>query len=392
MDDRAVIKFGGADLSTGWGIRRSAEMVVKSSYKEVVVVVSAIGKTTDKLEEIISQINISDQDYAEIVSIGERTSARIFCSALRSLGANTSYFDPSLDNWPLITDSNFRNAKPNMKETKSLVKKFLEPMLGEAIPVVCGFLGRDRHRKITTLGRGGSDITALLLANCLEANEVILVKDVEGVLSSDPKIVPNVKPFDKLDIHEMFALAQGGAKIVRAEALTYKRPNQRLRIVGFSSNNLVKGGTEITGTFNPFSVEINQYEGLSAITVVCKINPENLSTLFSTLHQKTIYGVSTGKNSITVFSQHKDIEETINKLHNRENFKAISYRDKVGIIEVTHPVFIDSPGWVSKIAGELASKDINIIEITTGKATINIFIDEKRLKDASKVVGEVFEA
>jgi aspartate kinase len=391
VGNRAVVKFGGADLSSGERIREAAQMVIKSGYKEVVVVVSAIGKTTDSLAEIMSQIGVSDSDYAEIVSMGERTSARIFCSALRSLGAEAVYFDPAHGDWSIITDSNFRDAKPNLEKTKVLVKKHLESLLGKTIPVVCGFLGRDKHGNITTLGRGGSDTTALLIANCLEADEVILVKNTDGVLSADPKIVSNARMFDELDIHEMFALAQGGAKVLRPEALRYKLPNQKLRVVSFSSNNLSKGGTDITGVFYPNSAEISQHEGLSAVTVVCTISPENLSKLFSALRQNAIYGVSTGKKSVTVFACLTNAKETVNMLHSLKNFKAISCKDKVGMIEVTHPVFIDSPGWVAKITNTLASKGINILEVTTSKATINLFIEESRLKDALKAVGEAFE-
>lgn len=392
MAERAVIKFGGADLSTGERIKKAAEMIIQSGYKEVVVVVSAMGKTTDNLQKIASKIGVGDRDFAEILSMGERTSARIFCSALRSMGAKAVYFDPAQENWPIITDSNFTNAKPDVSKTKQLAKKYLEPLLGEVIPVVCGFLGRDEQGNITTLGRGGSDTTALLLANCLEADEVVLVKDTNGVLSADPEMVPNARPFEKLEIQEMFALAQGGAKILRSEALRYKLPNQRLRVVSFSSHNLATGGTEISGVFNPNSVEMSQYEGLSAVTVVCKISPENLSKLFSTLSQETIYGVSIGKKSITVFSRLKNAKEAINRLHELQCLKAVSLRDQVGVIEVTHPSFIDSPGWVAKITGKLASKGINIIEVTTSKATINLFIEERVLKDAFKAVGEVLEA
>lgn len=389
---KTVIKFGGADLSSGHKIRKAAQMVVKFGQEEVIIVVSAMGKTTDSLMDLMSKIGIKDhKDYAEIVSMGERTSARIFCSALRSLGAKAVYFDPIQKNWPIITDSNFQNAKPNVKKTKALVKRYLSPILSEAIPVVCGFLGKDQHGNITTLGRGGSDITALLLANCLEANSVILVKDTEGILSADPKIVTNVKPFKNLEIHEMFALAQGGAKIVRSEALKYKLPNQILRIASFSSNNLAEGGTEITGTFNPHSKEINQYANLSAITLVGKINSENLAELFSTLHGYPIMGISTGKNSFTVFSHFRDIKEIMNRIYDLKCFKAMSHRDKIGMVEATHPVFIDSPGWVAKVAGVLASKNINIVEITTSKATINIFIDEDRLKDAFVAVSDVIK-
>jgi len=392
LSGRAVIKFGGADLSTGERVRKAAEMAVKSGYKEVAVVVSAMGKTTDQLVEIISHLGASDRDYADIISMGEMTSARVFCSALRSLGAKAVYFDPAQENWPIITDSNFRDAEPDMKATKALVERHLRPLLGEAIPVVCGFLGRDSHGNVTTLGRGGSDITALLLANCLEADEVVLVKDTPGVLSADPKIVPEAKPFDKLDIHEMFALAQGGARIVRPEALRYKLPTQKLRIASFSSESLTARGTEITGIFNLNSAEIVKHRGLSAITVVGEIAPENMSRLFSTLRGKPIFGVSTGQKSVTVFTQLENPEEVVKGLHDLQRFKAVSHQDRVGVVEITHPAFVDSPGWVAKITGALAARNINIIEVTTSKATINVFVNEEKLEDTFKAAGDVFAA
>ncbi|MEM2728704.1 MAG: aspartate kinase, partial [Candidatus Bathyarchaeia archaeon] len=236
MGSRVVVKFGGADLSSGERIRKAAEMVVKSGFKEIVVVVSAMGSTTDNLIKIISQIGcINDKDYADIVSMGERTSARIFCSALKALGADAIYIEPGRDEWPIITDSNFRDAKPLMEETCKRVNEHIEPLLSQGkIVVVCGFLGVDKDGNVTTLGRGGSDTTALILANCLKADEVILVKETEGVLSADPRIVQNPRTMEKVDIYEMFALAHGGAKIIKAEALKYKLPGQKLRVVSFS--------------------------------------------------------------------------------------------------------------------------------------------------------------
>ena len=392
MAGRVVIKFGGADLSTGEKIRRAAEMVARSGYREVVVVVSAMGETTNRLIEVISEIgDVNDIDYAEIVSMGERASARIFSSALRSLGVKSIYIDPAQPEWPIITDSNYRNAKPSMDETKRRVKEYIEPLLGEFVPVICGFLGRDDHGNVTTLGRGGSDTTALILANCLEADEVILVKETEGVMSADPRMIPDAKPLDRLDIHEMFALAHGGARIIKAEALRYKLPNQRLRVVRFS-NGLGSGGTEITGVFDSNSFKLADRRGILAVSLVCRITPENMSTVFNALRGRPIYGISTGSGSLTIFTSSNDKVELMNRLHSLGVAKALSCRGNVGMIELTHPVFIDSPGWVARVSNILASSGINIIEITTSKATINIFIDESRLEDAVKAVRDHLEA
>jgi aspartate kinase len=392
VSSRVVIKFGGADLSTGEKIARAARMVAESPYKEIVVVVSAMGKMTDNLTNTISHLgNVSDEDYAEIVSMGERASARVFCSALKAIGAKAELIDPANANWPILTDSRFRDAKPDLEKTTALVQKFLAPLLGSAIPVVCGFLGKDSNGKVTTLGRGGSDTTALLLAKCLGADEIILVKETGGVLSADPKIVADARFLDKLNIHEMFDLAQGGAKIVKPEALRYKLPNQKLRIVSFDSGNLAVGGTEIAGSFNPNSAEMDSHEDLLAINVVCEVNAENLREIFEVLSQKPIYGVSSGRKSITVFTSDGNVNEVISHLHSVEGFKAISHRENVAMLQISHPVFVDSPGGVAKISSALSLEGINIIEVTTSKATINVFIEENQLKRATEAINNVLE-
>ncbi|MBN1245382.1 aspartate kinase [Candidatus Bathyarchaeota archaeon] len=390
MGNRVVIKFGGADLATGEKVAQAAQMVADANYKEIIVVVSAMGKTTDSLLNTTLQIgDVSDADYSEIISMGERVSARFFCSALRSRGAKAELFDPCNDNWPLITDSNFRNAKPDMEKTAEIARKFLAPLLGDAIPVVCGFLGKDPNGRITSLGRGGSDTTALVLAKCLDADEVILVKETSGVLSADPKIVSEARALNKLDIHEMFDLAQGGAKIVKPEALRYKQPNQMLRVVDFSSGNLAVGGTEITGALDSNSSEMHSRNDLIAINVVCKVNAENISEVFLALSQKPIYGVSSGSRSITVFTSDGNITEVIRKLHSVPSFKAVSHRENVAMLQVRHPTFIESPGGVAALSTALSHQGINIIEVTTSKATINVFIEENQLKRAKEAISNV---
>ncbi|RJS76916.1 aspartate kinase [Candidatus Bathyarchaeota archaeon] len=391
MPRSTVIKFGGADLESGEKIRKAAEMVVESGYSEIVVVVSAMAGTTNSLIEVMSQVgNVNDRDYADIVSMGERTSARIFCSALKAQGADAVYLDPDDERWPIITDSNFRNAKPDMTETCERVRRHVKPLLGRKIVVVCGFLGRDKHGNITTLGRGGSDTTALILANCLGADEVVLVKETEGVMSADPRMVPQAKPLKKLDIHEMFAMSYGGAKIIKAEALRYKLAHQRLRVVRFS-NGIVSEGTEIVGVFNPNSSEIAEKKGLSAVSVVCDINPENVSKIIASFGNRPIYGISTGRVSLTVFTSSEKPKALMNDLHNLGVCKILSLKSHIGLIELTNPAFVDSPGWIAKVSGALAEKGINIVEATTSKSTINFFVDESKIDDAVKVVRDALE-
>ena len=154
LTKRVIVKFGGAELRCGESFRKAAEMIKESGFKEIAVVVSAMEKTTDNLIDCIKSIGeVDDADYADIVSMGERMSARIFYLALKALGIKSIYFDPQREDWPIITDSNFREAEPNLEETRKRVKTHIEPLLGEYVPVICGFIGKDREGRVTTLGR-----------------------------------------------------------------------------------------------------------------------------------------------------------------------------------------------------------------------------------------------
>lgn len=379
---RVVVKFGGGELTSGKAFKEAAKMVKESGYKEIAVVVSAIKGTTDSLVKCVSEVGeVKDPDYSDIVSMGERTSARIFYSALKALGVPSTYFDPQQERWPIITDSNFKDATPDLRETQRMVRKYLEPLLGECVPVICGFISKDKNGHITTLGRGGSDITATLIGNCLKAEEVILVKNTSGVLSADPKFVPNAKPLQRITIEEMFSLAQGGAKIIHPEALRYKLPAQRLRVVGFPGS-LSSNGTEIVGVFRANPMDMKKHHGLAAITLVGEVNPTNLSRVLQVFDGRKIFGMGTSRNSITIFVDVRNPQRVINQICRLNCFKAVSLREKVGAIELVSPIFVDSPGWVAKVSGALADKTINILEVITNKASITVFVDEDKMEEA----------
>jgi len=151
---------------------------------------------------------------------------------------------------------------------------------------VPGFVGRWKNG-ISILGRGGSDITATVLGNCVNADEVILVKDTEGIMSADPKLIEDAKPVSSLSIEEMYALAHGGAKVVRPEALYYKLPNQKLRIVQFG-RPLDSNGTEILGAINRQKPTIIVEKGVKEATVVCNSISAVISRVSKELEGKLV--------------------------------------------------------------------------------------------------------
>lgn len=244
-----VAKFGGTSVGNGERIKKAAQSVVNEYMKgkKVVVVVSAINKTTDEFLKIVDTAmgkSITDKQLAEVVSMGEMTSVRIFSSTIESLGVKSEYVDPYADAWPVITDNNFLSAKINFEVTEEKSSK-IEEMIDEGIiPVVCGYLGKNESGNITTLGRGGSDITAFLLGHCLKAEEVIIVTDVDGVMSTDPNKLLSAKKLDKISVEEMRDLATHGAQVLHPHALKYKDPKIDAKIIGYEKGDLSTPGTD----------------------------------------------------------------------------------------------------------------------------------------------------
>ena len=206
--DLIVVKFGGTSVGNGSRIKKAAQSVVNEYMKgsRVVVVVSAVNKTTDDLiglsDEAIGA-SLTDKQKAEIMAMGELTSARVFSATIESLGVKSEFIDPYNDLWPIKTDSNYLEAKIDFNTTKKNSEGLMHLVNQVVIPVICGFLGQGPSGEITTLGRGGSDVTAFLIGHCLDANEVIIVTDVEGVMSTDPNKIEEAVLLDEISVEEM---------------------------------------------------------------------------------------------------------------------------------------------------------------------------------------------
>lgn len=402
-----VAKFGGTSIGDGDKIKKAAESVVKEYMKgnKVVVVVSAINKTTDDILEIVNESIgdfITEKQLADIVSMGEITSVRIFSSTIESLGVKSEYIDPHMDNWPVITNSNYLNAQINFSETEKRTKKLKELLDQGIIPVVCGFLGRDDKGTVTTLGRGGSDITAFLLGHCLQAEEVIIVTDVGGVMSTDPNKLQSAQKLDRISVEEMRDLATHGAQVLHPHALKYKDPLINAKIIGYEHGDLSAPGTEIIG---PAGGEMLKTTTLNSqpISVVAVVGEEILnktgilSQLTTALSQAgiNIYGISTGQNSVTLFVDKSLADQAHEILHDvvveNEDLSSLSLGREIAMITVTSQDFIDTPGIISDITEPLRENKINIVEISSSQTSVVIFVDWKDGKKAYELVRSVLE-
>ncbi|OPX57377.1 MAG: putative aspartokinase [Methanobacterium sp. PtaB.Bin024] len=402
-----VAKFGGTSIGDGKRIKKAARAVVKEYMqgKKVVVVVSAINKTTDNILEIVNKSigdAITEKQMADIVSMGEITSVRVFSSAIESLGVKSEYIDPHMDIWPVITDSNYLNAKIDFAETEIRSREILKLLDQGVIPVLCGFLGKDLEDNITTLGRGGSDITAFLMGHCLHAEEVIIVTDVGGVMSTDPNKLESARKLEKISVEEMRDLATHGAQVLHPHALRYKDPKINAKIIGFEHGDLSAPGTEIMGPSKDKMLRSTTLsnEPISVLAVV----GEELLTKVGILAELTqtlknndvnIYGISTGQNSITLFidkamadKAHEILHEVVVK---NPEMSSLSLGREIAMISVNSQDFIDTPGIITKITEPLHKNKINIVEISSSQTSVVIFVDWNDGKRAYELVRRVLE-
>jgi aspartate kinase len=385
VNDIVVVKFGGSCLSTPDNILTAAKKIAveAASGKSVVVVVSALGGETDKLIRLAQGSTVhavSKEDLDEILSMGERTMVRLLATALKSQGVTSIAIDPTSSLWPVYTDSAFGSATVELDDTKQAVTNKLLPLLAEnCVPVVAGFLGQSPDGKITTLGRGGSDVSAVILGRCLDAEEVIFVKDVEGVFSADPKRVIDPQKIDFLEAEEAYSLVSAGARVIHPKALTYKQNSMNLRVVGFKAHDL-RGGTLITGEVQAdLEVQLRP-TSLSMITLVA-LKADSLNVLLSLLtdalpSNTKIMGLALTSSSLLLYVE--NASRLVLRLHDMIKTqglaKAIHCIDSVAMIEVSGFNLEQIPGVVDVVVSPLAREEINLYGVLTISSSIKIFV------------------
>ncbi|MDO5831373.1 MAG: aspartate kinase [Methanobrevibacter sp.] len=377
-----VAKFGGTSVGNGKRIRKAAESIAKEYLKgnQIVVVVSAVNKTTDDLISLENDAitnNLTAKHHAEIVGMGERTSVRLFSATLESLGVKSQFIDPYSDLWPIITDSNYMEAKIDVEATDKKIKE-LKTLLNQGIvPVICGFLGKCRDQ-ITTLGRGGSDITAFLIGECLNADEVIIVTDVDGVLSTDPRKINEAELLESITVGEMKTLATHGAQVLHPNALDYKHPDIDAKIINFKYGDLTTEGTHITGPYDYKPMELLK-EPVTSITVVGKdlLHKSGIiADLTNMLYDNGIhlYKLNPHHNSITTFINKTDGDKTYKLFHEyvieNEFLSSISQGQDTAMISIIDPERDEFA--ISKI---LSKNGIDAELINVAKTEILIFVD-----------------
>jgi len=390
-----IVKFGGSSLSNPKRISLAVALVAKEYARgnRVVVVVSAIGNTTDRLLHLTNGgAGLVETDRDDILAMGERTSARIFAASLKSRGIQARYYDPADRDWPIITDDNFLNANPLKINSIKRIRRYLKPVIG-------GFIGRTRDGRISTLGRGGSDTTALLLATALEADEVELVTNVPGILSADPALVRNARVLPRIDMKTLTGIADTGTKFIHRKALRFKDPNINIRVISNTNGRLDTQGTLVTGASIPeLEVTINNPHPVASVTIVGKELPHQpeLVQKISKLAGPNLVAVSQDSDSAILYiKQTPKLQQQLSRLHNAvlkdPHGIALAARTGMALVKVRSIGLEERPGVVARISGALRSANINMFGILTITSSVLVFVDWKVRRKAASLIRSSLE-
>jgi aspartate kinase len=341
---------------------------------------------------------LQKHELDDILSMGERTSVRIFSAALRNSGLESRYFDPLDNEWPIVTDSIFSNANPLLDECKTRIKDNVLPIVEKGtVPVIAGFVGKTLEGKITTLGRGGSDTTAFILADALNADEIVLVTDADGIMSGDPKAVANPRRLSEIEVNTLVGLADSGAKFIHAKALKFKPKGINVRVINHAYGDLAREGTIVTGALaTELGVDIAFPSPLAEITVLGNHISENSWTIQELVEEakanSTLLGMSMNTNSAILYvSEEKTIDQLLNDVHKTvlnspETLKAMAVKKGLVFLKISGVGLEETHGIIGKLSETLSQNSINISGILTISSSILIFVDWNEREDALRLI------
>ncbi len=399
---KKVLKFGGTSVGTTERIQHVASIIKKelSLGSKVIAVVSAMaGKTNDliKLSNEISE-EFDKREYDVLLSSGEQVTCALLSAALIKLNIKAKSFL----NWqiPIITEGDHTNSRIiNMN-----IEKIENYLNADGVAVIPGFQGISKNGDVTTIGRGGSDATAVAVAKIFNAVSCEIYTDVDGVFSTDPNKIPVAKKIEKISYDEMLELSSLGAKVMQSSAvqtaMMYNIPlevrstftaRKGTKIFNQENIDYTKSVTgvayskddakiTITGVEDRPGVAANIFEPLSKVQINVDMVIQNVSS-----DQKT--------TDITFTVKRDDVVKTKNILKKNNNiiYKDIIENDKVAKVSIVGAGMVSTPGVTYRMFRALSDENINILAISTSEIKLSVIIDEYNTLKAVKKLHTIFD-
>jgi aspartate kinase len=395
-----VLKFGGTSVSDTGRIKLVAERIIKAGLEaeNVVVTVSAMGNTTDRLIGLAAEIasDPSQREMDMLLSTGEQLSSSLLAMALGEKGYDCISLTGRQAG--ILTDDVYSNAKILNIKTDRILKE----LKSGRIVIVAGFQGVNARGDITTLGRGGSDTTAVALASALKANYCEIYTDVEGVYSADPNMVDSATKLESISYDEMLELASYGVKVIHLRAVEFAKKHGVVLHIRSSFNDtegtwvmddykdermekpLVTGVTYDTGEVKISIFGLEDRPGVAA-DLFGKLADDNINVdlIVQNVSEKNLAAIS-----FTI--KEKDLPRAKKVLSRLENIR-MSVDTDIAKVSIIGAGMQTHPGVAAKMFKVLAGKDINIEMISTSPIRISCVVKKSRIKDAVKALHGGFE-
>ncbi|MEV0400750.1 aspartate kinase [Actinoallomurus sp. NPDC050550] len=402
-----VQKYGGSSVADAESIKRVAQRIVstKRDGHDVVVVVSAMGDTTDELIDLANKVSPLPpaRELDMLLTSGERISMALLAMAIANLGHEARSFTGSQAG--VITDGTHGKARI-IDVTPGRIRDAIDE---GSIAIVAGFQGVSQDSKdITTLGRGGSDTTAVALAAALGADVCEIYTDVDGIFTADPRIVPAARRIPDISYEEMMEMAACGAKILHLRCVEYaRRYGMPIHVRSSFSNK--------TGTWVKNSIEGSQMEqaiisGVAHDRSEAKITvvgvPDKVgeaATIFSTLADaeinidmivQNVSAAATNRTDISFTLPRTDGQTAIkalNKIKERIGFDSLRYDDQIGKVSLIGAGMRSHPGVTAKFFGSIADAGVNIEMISTSEIRISVVVDQDDVDAAVTAAHRAFD-
>jgi len=401
-----VQKYGGSSLENADRIKRVAEHIVATHARgdDVVVVASAMGDTTDELTDLAEQVCEvpPPRELDMLLTAGERISNALMAMAIHSLGAHARSFTGSQAG--MITTSKHGNARI-LQVNPARLRSALDE---GAVVLVAGFQGVSQDsRDVTTLGRGGSDTTAVALAAALGAHECEIYTDVDGVYSADPRIVRNATPLGQITYEEMLEMATCGAKVLHLRAVEYaRRYDVPLRVRSSFNDN---PGTLVTGSMEDLPMEQAIITGVAHDRSEAKVTitgvpdlPGMAARIFRVVADAEIsidmvlqnISVDGGRTDITFTLPRSDGPTAVGALRQAQTevgFDEVLYDPEVGKVSLIGAGMRTHPGVTATFCEALAKAGVNIETMNTSQIRISVLCRVEQLDDAVRALHDAFE-
>jgi aspartate kinase len=410
MRNIKIVKIGGSILRTPQDFMKVAKSISENEQSGICVVTSAMkGKTSKLARTFLSAVPDPDfWNFERYVGMGEIESAILLESAFRKVGKSAVAVLPWMNEWPLFVSlkdrktvsaekkNEWRNFKI-LRRSKEKTKRYFYGLFEKnEVVITPGFIAKDGKGRVITLGRGGSDISALLIGELLHAEELILIKDVDGILSADPRIEKNSKKIRSLEADELGIVASSGAQVLNPVSLKHREKLKKLKVVSVDSKSF-DTGTEIV--FKK-SVTVKAAPSIfSVLTFIGTRLPETPGIIYEiskilSKNKISIYSLTLSDNLVALYIDDRKAEVAYRLLspllEKIENLKVLNLRRDIGKVVVRSLKFINEPGIIKKIVVPISKEGINIWEVLTVHTDIMVFVEKRDVKKTHTLLEKIF--